>query len=105
MLFRGQDTRGPAAVKTTEIRELGFRSWVEGAVNQPRSNARAVVHKLRNFVLFRWPAPTDTGEVAGHRLGTAISRQSRANGDCDGTVVRVAIVWRPELLEATSRRM
>ena len=30
-------------VKTTEIRELGFRSWVEGGVSEFRNHVRAVI--------------------------------------------------------------
>jgi len=78
----------------TEIREVGFRSWVKGVVNKPRNNARAVVHKLRDFVLFRLQASASPRKVAGDRLGTAFWRRSRSNEGDAGmpTVVRAAIV-------------
>jgi hypothetical protein len=71
----------------TETRGGGFRSWVEGAENKPRSNARTVVHS-------RWSASAGLKQVAGDSLGAAFWRQRRANKGDAGTpsVVRPGIV-------------
>ena len=102
-LARGlwRKTRGPVAVKTTDSRGANLWSCLEGVLNKPRNNATAVVHKLRNLVLFRQPASTTEREVAGHLLSAAISSQSRPSGDCGRAVVLAAIVWRAEASEAT----
>jgi hypothetical protein len=74
----------------TEVREVG----VIGVVNRPRNNARAVVQKLPNFVLFRSLPSASPREVAGDRLTTAFWRPSRSNESGAGmpAMVRAAIV-------------
>ena len=77
----------------TETPGVGFRYWFEGVENKSQSNARALTHRLRTFVLFHWPASASQERVAVDRLGAAFWRQSRANkGDArTPSVVRPAI--------------